>query len=224
MQYILNVSLLTFFAERNIADVLNQMRSVVSGFDIAGLLRLLKFSEPFLMRHHMVRGAGAKEPYVLRIGGTSRSRGRHRICSMSHQEHSAMVFVVGVGGIICELSACGSRFTLLLSTLCFVVADCSAIFAFSGVLTVQTGMEAPSSEGSSMAPVLRPKLGVVFVRCILSASSLAESASCSVTSSSSVRLCVEHVAFRGVAPWENMVFFNQQHGLKIDEGGRFLPC
>ena len=40
MQDILNVGLLTFFAERNIADVPNRMRSVVSGFDIAGSLRL----------------------------------------------------------------------------------------------------------------------------------------------------------------------------------------
>ena len=35
MQDIFNVGLLTFFAERNIADVPNRMRSVVSGFDIA---------------------------------------------------------------------------------------------------------------------------------------------------------------------------------------------
>ena len=54
MQDIFNVGLFTFFDEWNIADVLNQMRSVVSGFDIAGLLRLLKFSEPFLVGCHMV--------------------------------------------------------------------------------------------------------------------------------------------------------------------------
>ena len=40
MQDIFNVGLLTYFAERNIADVLNRMRSVISGFDIAGSLRL----------------------------------------------------------------------------------------------------------------------------------------------------------------------------------------
>ena len=94
MQDILNVSLLTFFAEWNIANVPNQVRSVISGFDIAGSLRLSKFSKPFLMRCHMVRGIGVNEPYILRIGGTSRSRGRHRIFSMSHHEHSAMVFIV----------------------------------------------------------------------------------------------------------------------------------
>ena len=41
---IFNVSLVTFFSERNIADVQNQMRSVVSGFDIAGSVQLSKFS------------------------------------------------------------------------------------------------------------------------------------------------------------------------------------
>ena len=71
MQNILNVSLLTFFAKRNIANVSNRIRSVVSGFDIAGSLRISKFSKPFLMRRHMVRGTGVNEPYVLRIGGTS---------------------------------------------------------------------------------------------------------------------------------------------------------
>ena len=40
LQDILNVGLLTFFIERNIADVPNRMRSVISGFDIVGLLRL----------------------------------------------------------------------------------------------------------------------------------------------------------------------------------------
>ena len=34
-----------------------------------------------------------------------------------------MVFVVGVGGVIRELLACGSRFMLLLSPLFFVAAD-----------------------------------------------------------------------------------------------------
>ena len=40
MQNIFNVCLLTFFAERNIANVPNRVRSVISGFDITGSLRL----------------------------------------------------------------------------------------------------------------------------------------------------------------------------------------
>ena len=71
MQYILNVCLLTFFAERDIVDVPNRVRSVVFSFDIAGSLRLSKFAKPFLVRRHMVRGTEVNEPYVLRIGGTS---------------------------------------------------------------------------------------------------------------------------------------------------------
>ena len=41
MQDILNVGLLTFFAERNIVDVPNRVPSVISGFDITESLRLL---------------------------------------------------------------------------------------------------------------------------------------------------------------------------------------
>ena len=40
MQEIFNECLLTSFAERNIADVLNRVRGVISGFDITGSLRL----------------------------------------------------------------------------------------------------------------------------------------------------------------------------------------
>ena len=40
MQYIFNVCLLTSFAERDIADVPNRVRGVISGFDITGSLRL----------------------------------------------------------------------------------------------------------------------------------------------------------------------------------------
>ena len=55
MQYIFNICLDTFFAERNIAYVWNQMpRSVISGFDIAGSLRLSKFAKPLLVGCHMV--------------------------------------------------------------------------------------------------------------------------------------------------------------------------
>ena len=59
---------------------------------------------------------------------------------MSHHEHSAKVFVVGVGGVIRELSACGSLFTLLLLALFFLVDDFTAISAFSEVLSAWTGM------------------------------------------------------------------------------------
>ena len=54
MQDIFNVGLLTFFAERKIADVPNQMRCVVSGLNIPGSLRLSKFAKPFFVGFHMV--------------------------------------------------------------------------------------------------------------------------------------------------------------------------
>ena len=55
MQDIFNVGFLTFFAERDITDVPNRMRSVVSGFDIARSLHLSKFAKPFLVGCHDLR-------------------------------------------------------------------------------------------------------------------------------------------------------------------------
>ena len=137
---------------------------------------------------------------------------------------SGVLFVVGIVRVVRELSACGGRFPYLLSALFFVVAEFSAIPAFGCVLATRTGVEAPPScEGSSLAPVLWSILGVVVGR-TSAALSLAESASRSSASSSSVRVRVEHVAFRLIAPCTHVVFFDQQHRLELEEGGGFLPC
>ena len=106
----------------------------------------------------MVRGTGVYEPHVFGVGGAygvCGVGGHHRVRSMPHYEESAVVRVFRIRGIICELSACGSRFTLLLSALFFVMAEISALFAFVWVLTDRDGVEAPPScEGSSMASFL----------------------------------------------------------------------
>ena len=68
-------SLLAFFPKWDIADMPNGVSSIISSLDIAKSIQISKVSEPFLMRHHMVRGTGVCKPYVFRIGGTSRSRG-----------------------------------------------------------------------------------------------------------------------------------------------------
>ena len=160
-------------------------------------------------------------------------RAIHRVRSMFHDEHSATIgvacvhsttifivgvvpvrsgilFVVGIVRVVRELSACGCRFPHLLSALFFVVAEFPAISAFSCVLTTQAGVETPPScESSSWASILQPKLGVVVVGRTSSALSLAESASRSSVSSSSIRVCVEHVAFRVIAPCTLVVFFDQ---------------
>ena len=65
MQDILNVSLVIFFAKWNIVDVPNRMTYVVSSFNIARSICLSKFSEPFLMRRHMVCGTGVDERYIF---------------------------------------------------------------------------------------------------------------------------------------------------------------
>ena len=76
--------------------------------------------------------------------------------------HSGVLFVVRIVRVVRELSVCGGRFPHLLSALFFVVAKFSAVPAFGHILTTQTGVEAPPScEGSSLASVLWPKLGVV---------------------------------------------------------------
>ena len=138
---------------------------IISYFDIARSIRLSSVSEPFLLRCHTIRGTGVDEPYAFRTGGTSRGRSQHRICSISHHEHSEMVIIVGVGGVIGDFSACGSRLMLLLSGFFFVVADFTTIPAFdSVVLSAWTGMEAPSSSKcSSVVFAFLPKLGVIFI-------------------------------------------------------------
>ena len=124
--------------------------------------------------------------------------------------HSSILFVVRIMCVIREFSACGSRFPHLLSALFFVVAAFSAIPAFGCILAARARVETPPScEGSSLASVLRPKLGVVVVGRTSSALSLAKSASRSSASSSSIRVRVEHVAFSLIAPCTHVVFFDQ---------------
>ena len=123
---------------------------------------------------------------------------------------SGILFVVGIVRVVRELSACGGRFPHLLSALFFVVAEFSAISAFGCVLMTRAAVETPPScEGTSLASVLRPKLGVVVVGRTSATLSLAKSASRTSASSSSVRVCVEHVAFQLIAPCTHVLFFDQ---------------
>ena len=57
-----------------------------------------------------------------------------------------MIVVVGVGGVVGELSACEGRLTLLLVTLSIVVAKLAILSALGGVvLTARSGMAASPS-------------------------------------------------------------------------------
>ena len=58
---------------------------------------------------------------------------------MPHHKHSAMVVVVGVRGVVGDLSAYEGRVTLLFSTLCLVVAKLATIYALTD-LFCQFGM------------------------------------------------------------------------------------
>ena len=55
---------------------------------------------------------------------------------MSHYEHSAMVVIIGIRGIVRELSVGRNRFSFLLSALFFVVVEFSTIPAFDRVVLV----------------------------------------------------------------------------------------
>ena len=89
-------------------------------------------------------GAGVDEPHVFGVGGACGVRSRHRVRSMSHHEESTVVIVFGVGVVVCEVLACGSLLTSLLSALVFAVAELPAIVVgkWHCLLTL-FGMEAP---------------------------------------------------------------------------------
>ena len=97
---------------------------------------------------------------MLEVGGACGIGGHHRVRSMPHHEESAVVRVVRVRGVICELLTCRGRLTSSFSALLFAMADFATIverrWRRSPTLF---GVEAPPScEGSSMASVSLPKL------------------------------------------------------------------
>ena len=74
--------------------------------------------------------------------------------SVPHHKHSATIVVVGVGGVVCELSACGGRLTLLFPTLCLIVAEFTTISALGGIVLLDgSDMIAPPSSGRSASCV-----------------------------------------------------------------------
>ena len=65
---------------------------------------------------------------------------------MPHYKHVGTIVVVGVGGIVGELSTCEDSLTLLFAALCLVMAKFSIVSALGGVaLTARSGMVAPPS-------------------------------------------------------------------------------
>ena len=53
---------------------------------------------------------------------------------MPHYKHSATIAVVGVGGMVGDLSTCEGRLTLLFETLCLVVAKLAIVSTLGGVV------------------------------------------------------------------------------------------
>ena len=136
---------------------------------------------------------------------------RHRMSFVPHYEHSNMIIIIGIHGVICELLTSRSRLSLLISTLLFVVAEFSSIPAFDRVVAMaRTGrMAPPSTELPRISRIDLPMVGVVF-SCQLPLSPSAESTSISSSESSSiVRLGVEHLTISCIAPLSCMIFFHQ---------------
>ena len=98
------------------------------------------------MRRHVVGYARVDKSYIFWFGGAGRIRGNHRVRFVPHHKHLAMIVVVGVGGVIYELSACEGQLSLLLATLYLVVVKHATISALGGVvLSARSGMTAPST-------------------------------------------------------------------------------
>ena len=145
---------------------------------------------------------------------------------MSHYKQSTIIVVFGVSGVIGELPACRPQLTLLLSALLFVVVEFSTLPAFDRVVAMaRTGrMAPPSTELPRISRIDLPMVGVVF-SCQLPLSPSAESTSISSSESSSiVRLGVEDLTIRCIAPFSSMIFFHQEYRLKVEKGRWILPC
>ena len=73
---------------------------------------------------------------------------------MPHYKHFATIIIVGIGGVVGELSTCDDRLTLLFATLCLIVAKLATISALGRVvLTARSGMAAPPSSRRSVSRI-----------------------------------------------------------------------
>ena len=64
VQYVLEVGLLAVVAKWNVPDMLYWMRRIIACFDLSGSLECVQFSEPLLMRRHVVGCTRVNEPYI----------------------------------------------------------------------------------------------------------------------------------------------------------------
>ena len=60
----------------------------------------------------MVRCTRVDKPYIFCFGGVGRIGGCHQVRYVPHHKHPVMTNIVGVGGVVCELSTCEHQLTL----------------------------------------------------------------------------------------------------------------
>ena len=96
----MEVGLVAIVSEWDVPDMLYWMSHVIACLDISGLLGCVKFSKPILVRRHVIGCSRVDEPYVLWLRGASEGMCYHRLCFVPHHEHSAMVSVVGIRGVV----------------------------------------------------------------------------------------------------------------------------
>ena len=65
MQDVLDLGLVTLFAERDIFDMMNGVDCVIPSFNIVRSFGLSKFLKPIFMRHHVIRCTPIDKPYII---------------------------------------------------------------------------------------------------------------------------------------------------------------
>ena len=89
----------------------------------------------------MVGCTRVDKPYIFWFGGVGRFGGSHGVRSMPYHKHSTTIFVIGVGGVVCE-----GRLTVLFATLYLIVAELATVSALGRVvLSAWYDMIAPPS-------------------------------------------------------------------------------
>ena len=201
MQDIFYVGLFAIFPEWDIGDMLNGVNYVIPNFHIVGLFGLSQLSKPIFMRRHLIGHVKVEKPYIFRIVSVVQPGCRHCVCYVPHYEHTAMIVVLRIRGVVGKFSTYGSWFLHLLLIIFFTVAKLILASSFDQiVLTIWFGMMAPPSvELSSCVSSILPVVGVAFLGwpTISALSELASTSS--VVCSSFIQLRVNHVTFRCIS-------------------------
>ena len=85
-------------------------------------------------------------------------------------------------------------------------------------------MAPPSAELPRYAYVGLPIMGVVLSGRLTLSPSIESTSIFSAEYSCLIQLGVEYLTIGRIAPLSGVIFFDQQYWLKVEKGGRILPC